>query len=84
MGLEVLENALDALSHLVLSFGRVQLLHAHPETAVVALCLASLVLHALLVIQLAEDKVEQFPKGIFGVSFVAIDVVVTTLEGLYQ
>ena len=81
---QILKDALDTGSYSCLSFLGILLLHAHPETTAVTDTFFGIRKTALLIIELAEDKVEQFPESRFLHAFISVDIVMATLECLHE
>ena len=79
--LQILENTFDALSYFMLPFWRVLFFYSHPKTTTVADTFSCIREATFLIIELAEDKVEKFPKGSLLHTLVTIDIIMTTLEG---
>ena len=82
--LQVLKDALDTGGYCRLSLLGVLLLHANPKATAVADAFLCIRETSFLVIELAENEVEQLPKGCLLHALIAIDIVVATLESLHE
>ncbi len=82
--LQVLKNTLDAFCHSSLSLLRVLFLYANPKTTAIADAFFCIGETTLLVIELTEDEVEQLPEGSLLHALIAVDIVMATLECLYE
>ena len=82
--LQVLKDSLNTFSNSCLSFLGVLFLYTHPETTTITDSLLGIRESALLIIELTEDEVEKFPEGSLLHALISVDVIMATLEGLYQ
>ena len=84
VGLQLLEDCFDALGNSCLAFWCVAFCHTHPELAMISFIAFGTEVATLLIINLTENQVKQFPESIFLTTFIPINVIMAAFESTNQ